>query len=132
VTPSLSIVIPCYNEEQGLPLCIATVDGYVRSKPADSVEVIVVDDGSTDGSWGVLEGLLAGRSGWYGVRLITNRGSHIALRCALRHATGERVVNLPVDLQDPVENVDLLRLAMDEQRVDAVLAVRRTRAQCIS
>jgi glycosyltransferase involved in cell wall biosynthesis len=128
MAPALSIVIPCYNEELGLPLCVATVDRYVRSKPAASVEVIVVDDGSTDGSWGVLEGLLAGRPGWYGVRLITNRGSHIALRCAYRHATGERVVNLPVDLQDPVENVDLLRTAMDDQRVDAVLAVRRTRA----
>jgi polyisoprenyl-phosphate glycosyltransferase len=128
MTPGLSIVIPCYNEEDSLPACIASVDRFIHAKPAGSVEVVVVDDGSTDGSWRILEGLLAGRAGWRAIRLITNRGSHIALRCAYRHAAGARVVNLPVDLQDPVENVDRLQAAMDEQGVDAVLAVRRTRA----
>jgi dolichol-phosphate mannosyltransferase len=124
---SLSVVIACYNEEQALPACIAGVERYVASKPADSVEVVVVDDGSTDGTWRVLQRLIAGRRGWRGVRLIANRGSHVALRCAYRHTTGMRVVNLPVDLQDPIENVDLLRSAMDDQGADAVLAVRRSR-----
>lgn len=125
---SLSIVIPSYNEEQSLPQCIASVDQYLRSKPEGSVEVIVVDDGSADGSWSVLQRLLAGKDSWRAIRFIANRGSHIALRCAYRHARGARVVNVPVDLQDPIENVDLLQAAMDEQHVDAVLAVRRTRA----
>ena len=125
--PALSIVIPCYNEEASLPQCVASVDRYVRSKPAGSVEVIVVDDGSADGSWQVLGQLLDGRSSWRALRFVANRGSHVALRCAFRHAAGSRVVNLPVDLQDPVENIDRLQAAMDEQRVDAVFAVRQTR-----
>jgi dolichol-phosphate mannosyltransferase len=127
MTPSLSIVIPCYNEEQMLPACVASVDRYVASKPAGSVEVVLVDDGSTDGTWSVMQGLLAGRAGWRAIRFMANRGSHIALRCAYRHTSGARVVNLPVDLQEPVENIDVLQRAMDERGVDGVLAVRHTR-----
>ena len=126
--PSLSIVIPCFNEAQSLVGCVAAVDAWIASRPAGTIEVVIVDDGSTDGTWAVLTTLLAGRSDWRAVRLAANRGSHIAMRCAYRHATGARVVNLPVDLQDPIENIDLLEREMDERQVDAVLAVRRTRA----
>ena len=126
-TPALSIVIPCFNEERALPLCIESVSAYVASKPGGSVEVVLVDDGSTDATWTVIQRAAAGRPHWGGIRFITNRGSHIALRCACRYATGARVVNLPVDMQEPVENIDRLLHAMDEQEADAVLAVRRTR-----
>ena len=128
MTPQLSIVIPCFNEEQSLPACVAGVAAYVASKPAGSVEVVLVDDGSTDGTWAAMTRLLQGRAGWRAVRLISNRGSHVALRCAYRHTTGERVVNLPVDLQDPISNIDRFREAMEQQGADAVLAVRQTRA----
>lgn len=126
-SPSLTIVIPCYNEEQALPHCVASVDAYIHGKPAGSVQAVIVDDGSTDGTWKTLERLIGGRAEWRAIRLMANRGSHIALRCAYRHADGERVVNLPVDLQDPIENVDRLVDAMEAQQVDAVLAVRRMR-----
>jgi dolichol-phosphate mannosyltransferase len=125
--PSLSIVIPCFNEEASLPVCVEAVARYVASKPAGSVEVVLVDDGSTDGTWAAINRLTAGRPGWHAVRFITNRGSHMALRCGFRHTAGTRVVNLPVDLQDPVENIDRLQQAMDEERADVVLAVRKTR-----
>ena len=126
--PQLSIVIPCFNEEAALAGCIAGVDRYVSAKPPGSIEVVLVDDGSTDGTWAVVERLFSGRPGWRGIRFIANRGSHMALRAAYRETTGRRVVNLPVDLQDPIENIDRLQQAMDEQGVDAVLAVRKTRA----
>ena len=125
--PALSIVVPCLNEEQGLPACVAGVSAYVASKTPGSIEVVLVDDGSTDRTWEVMRALLASRPGWRAVRFMSNRGSHVALRCAYRHTTGLRVVNLPVDLQDPIENIDRLLHAMDDQGADAVLAVRRTR-----
>lgn len=127
MTPVLTIVIPCYNEEQALPSCIASVDAYMQAKPAGSVDAVIVDDGSTDTTWITLQRLVAGRAEWQAIRLTANRGSHIALRCAYRHAAGDRVVNLPVDLQDPIENIDRLIDTMDAQQVDAVLAVRRAR-----
>jgi dolichol-phosphate mannosyltransferase len=125
--PKLSVVIPCFNEEQALPRCIDGLARYVASKPAGSVEVVVVDDGSTDGTWMAIKGLIADRPGWRAVRLISNRGSHVAVRCGYRQTTGARVVNLPVDLQDPIENIDRLHDAMDLQGADAVLAVRQAR-----
>lgn len=127
IAPSLSIVIPCFNEEQSLPSCVEGVERYVASKPTESVEIVLVDDGSTDGTWRVMQRLLAGRPRWHAVRLMANRGSHVALRCAYRHTTGMRVVNVPVDLQDPIENIDRLQSAMDAQGADAVLAVRQSR-----
>ncbi len=126
-SPGLSIVIPCFNEEHALPRCIAGVRAFVESKPAGSVEVVLVDDGSTDATWTVMQGLIGGRPGWRAIRFMANRGSHIALRCAYRHTTGARVVNLPVDLQEPVANIDRLMQVMDQRDVDGVLAVRQTR-----
>jgi polyisoprenyl-phosphate glycosyltransferase len=126
--PDLSIVVPCFNEESELPRCIAAIDQYVAAKRPGSVEVVMVDDGSVDATWSIIRRAADGRPCWRGLRFMSNRGSHIALRCACRYATGARVVNLPVDLQEPVENIDRLQQAMDAQQVDAVLAVRRTRA----
>jgi polyisoprenyl-phosphate glycosyltransferase len=126
-TPDLSIVIPCFNEEQSLPACVAALDRYVASRPGQVIEVVFVDDGSTDGTWRLMQTLLASHPRWHAMRLMANRGSHIALRCGFRCSTGARVVNLPADLQEPIENIDRLWRAMDEQKVDGVLAVRQTR-----
>jgi dolichol-phosphate mannosyltransferase len=100
----------------------------VSSKAPGAIEIVMVDDGSTDGTWRLIQAAAAGRPYWRAIQFITNRGSHIALRCACRYSSGARVVNLPVDLQEPVENIDRLIGAMDEQHADAVLAVRRSRA----
>jgi glycosyltransferase involved in cell wall biosynthesis len=127
MTPAISIIVPCFNEEAELPRCIAAVERYVASRAPGSIEIVMVDDGSTDRTWEVIRQAAAGRTYWRAIRLITNRGSHTALRCACRYATGSRVVNLPVDLQEPVENIDKLSASMDERGADAVLAVRRTR-----
>ncbi len=125
--PAISIIVPCFNEERELPRCIAAIERYIASSPPGSIEIVMVDDGSTDGTWQVIQRAAAAKPYWRAIRFITNRGSHIALRCACRYATGARVVNLPVDLQEPVENIDKLLQAMDGQQAEAVLAVRRTR-----
>ena len=127
MTPAISIIVPCFNEEAELPRCIAAIDRYIATKAPGSIEIVMVDDGSTDTTWTVIQHAAAGRPYWRAIRFITNRGSHIALRCACRYASGSRVVNLPVDLQEPIENIDKLQQAMDERNADAVLAVRRTR-----
>lgn len=125
--PAVSIIVPCFNEERELPRCIEAIERYVASKTPGSIEIVMIDDGSTDGTWQAIQRAAAAKPYWRGIRFITNRGSHIALRCACRYASGARVVNLPVDLQEPVENIDELLAAMDAQQAEAVLAVRRTR-----
>lgn len=127
--PRLSIVIPCYNEEQTIPVCVAALQRYIAAQPPGSrpIEVVFVDDGSKDGTWAALNAAVEGRPGWRAVRLMTNRGSHVALRCAYRHTTGDRVANLPVDLQDPLENIERMMEIMDRTGADGVLAVRRSR-----
>ena len=127
MTPTLSIIVPCFNEEAELPRCVAAIERYIATKAPGSIEIVMVDDGSTDGTWEIIRQAAAGKTYWRAIRFITNRGSHTALRCACRYATGSRVVNLPVDLQEPVDNIDKLQDSMDERRADAVLAVRRSR-----
>jgi polyisoprenyl-phosphate glycosyltransferase len=127
IKPSVSIVLPCYHEQESLPRCIEALDAYAATKPAGWLEVVFVDDGSRDGTWDLLERAVSGREGWRAVRFLRNSGSHIAIRCGYRYTHGERVVNLPVDLQDPVENIDLLLERMNETNADAVLAVRKER-----
>jgi dolichol-phosphate mannosyltransferase len=127
MTPQLSIVVPCFNEEQALPACVAGLEAYIASRPGETVEIVFVDDGSTDRTWATLERLIKSRPHWRALRFMANRGSHIALRAAYRLARGERVVNLPADLQDPIENIDQLQSAMDANGADVVLAVRRRR-----
>ncbi|HZR26910.1 MAG TPA: glycosyltransferase [Vicinamibacterales bacterium] len=128
MTPDISIIVPCFNEEVELPRCIEALDRYIATKRPGSIEVVMVDDGSSDRTWSMIKGAAETRPHWRGLRLMANRGSHIALRCACRYSTGARVVNLPVDLQEPVDNIDRLQGTMDAQQVDVVCAVRRSRA----
>jgi glycosyltransferase involved in cell wall biosynthesis len=128
MTPAVSIIVPCFNEERDLPRCVLALERYVATKAPGSVEIVMVDDGSTDATWSLIRRAADGRPYWRALRFITNRGSHMALRAACRYAAGARIVNLPVDLQEPVENVDRLLEALQAEQADAVLAVRRSRA----
>jgi polyisoprenyl-phosphate glycosyltransferase len=126
--PALTIVVPCFNEELGLAACAEVIAAWVDKRPAGSIEVVMVDDGSSDGTWKVMKSIVASQPNFRALKLLTNRGAHIALRCGYRAARGHRVVNLPADLQEPIDNLDLLMKEMDENGADAVLAVRRSRA----
>ena len=105
--PLLSFVIPAWNEEEALPTTIERVAAVVASdeRLAGNTEVVVVNDGSTDDtSWAArkaLSGLLPGKV----VDLAANVGSHGAIRCGLRHASGDSVVILSADGQDPPETI---------------------------
>ncbi|GMV08151.1 MAG: glycosyl transferase [Gemmatimonadota bacterium] len=109
--PSLSAVVPVYNSEGTLP---ALVDELARVLPdvAHRWEVILVNDGSRDGSRAVLESLAAGRPQVRVVDLARNFGQHAALLCGVRRATGELVVTLDDDLQHPPEEIPRLLEAL--------------------
>lgn len=98
---NLSVVVPCYNEEENLN------DFYVEMKKAiiqsgvKSYEIILVDDGSKDQSWPIIQNLCAFDSFVKGVKLSRNFGHQAALTAGLIEARGEYVFIIDADLQDP-------------------------------
>jgi undecaprenyl-phosphate 4-deoxy-4-formamido-L-arabinose transferase len=124
--PVLSVVIPVYNEEAGLPALFA------RLYPAlDALqlpyEVIFVNDGSRDRSATLLKDQFAVRPDVTRVILFNaNYGQHLAILAGFERVRGERIVTLDADLQNPPEEVGNLLAAMDAG-ADYVGGVRRTR-----
>jgi len=119
----LSVVVPVFNEEAVLALFHARLSGVLATCTGVH-EIIYVDDGSTDGSRRVLEGLQA-TSACVGVaRLSRNFGKERAMTAGLELARGEAVIILDVDLQDPPE---LIPAMLDAWRAGAdVVNMRRT------
>ena len=111
--PTLSIVIPVFNEEENIPLL---ADEIRRALDPQGIayEVIAVDDGSTDGSWSRLEAARAADPRWILVALRRNFGQTAALSAGFDHAQGKVIVPLDGDLQnDPADIPRLLALAAE-------------------
>jgi polyisoprenyl-phosphate glycosyltransferase len=131
-TPTLSIVVPIYNEQAVLPELLARIDA-VRDRlhkhegiPEGGIEVVVVNDGSTDHSFAVLKSHCETHPHDVLINLSRNHGHQLAITAGLDHARGDAVVIIDGDLQDPPEFiVDLYRKYLEGY--DVVYAVRNTR-----
>jgi undecaprenyl-phosphate 4-deoxy-4-formamido-L-arabinose transferase len=125
--PQLSVVIPVYNEEQGLQAL------FDRLYPAldqlgISYEVLFVNDGSRDRSAAILREQFQKRPDVTRVILFNgNFGQHMAIMAAFEHSRGQRIVTLDADLQNPPEDTGLLLAKMDEGH-DYVGSIRRQRS----
>jgi len=118
-----SVIIPVYNGAETLELLIQRL-GEVLPGAADAFEVILVNDGSPDNSWEIIE-QLAARNPWVvGTRLIRNFGQHNATLCGIRQARYETIVTMDDDLQNPPEEIPLL-LAQLAKGYDVVYGVPR-------
>jgi glycosyltransferase involved in cell wall biosynthesis len=96
-TPELSVVVPLYNEESSLRELSKAVHDVLENY---SYELIFVDDGSTDGSWQVIEELRGDCPGVKGIRFRRNYGKSDALQAGFSQASGKYVITLDADLQD--------------------------------
>jgi len=106
----ISVIIPLFNEDESLP---ELYDWIARVMQANnySFEVIFVNDGSTDNSWGVIQGLAAAHPQAKGIRFRKNQGKSNALNVGFKHAQGDVVITMDADLQDSPEEIpDLYRL----------------------
>lgn len=110
--PSVSLVIPVYNEEQTLAEVHRRVTAALQElgKP---YEVIVVDDGSRDGTWAIVERLAAEDAHVRAVRLKRNFGQHPAMHAGLVRARGDVVVTMDADLQNVPEDLPRLVAAVE-------------------
>ena len=124
---ALSIVAPCYDEGAGLRAFYDRVIAACSNSHVQDYEIILVDDGSHDNTWEVLEELAVTDHRLIGVRLMRNYGHQLASTAGLAVSRGHRVMLIDADLQDPPELlVDMLRL-MDEG-ADVVYGKRTLRA----
>ena len=100
----LSIVIPLFNEEESLPELLSWIDHALASLSVN-FEVILIDDGSTDGSWSVIESLIPQHPPVTAIRFSKNYGKSQALHAGFARAKGRVVVTMDADLQDSPEEI---------------------------
>jgi dolichol-phosphate mannosyltransferase len=121
----ISIVTPAFNEAENLAGLHARIV-ETMTKLAVKWEWIVVDDHSRDGTFAVIQRLSAGDPRVRGVRLARNSGSHVAIACGMNLATGDAVIMMAADLQDPPETIGAM-LERWSRGAQIVWAVRRSR-----
>lgn len=122
----ISVVVPLYNEAESLPELIAWIDRVMRREML-RYEVILVDDGSDDDSWPVIEQLKARYPAVRGIRFARNYGKSAALFCGFDAAAGEVVVTMDADLQDSPDEIPALRRMILDQGYDLVSGWKRRR-----
>jgi glycosyltransferase involved in cell wall biosynthesis len=130
--PDISVVIPLYNEEESLPELAAWIARVCRAEGL-SYEVIFVDDGSTDGSWGVVERLAAEAPGIVrGIKFSRNYGKSAALYSGFEAARGEVIITMDADLQDSPDEIPELRRMIAEEGYDLVSGWKKERHDPLS
>lgn len=125
--PSLSVVIPCYNEEGGLAPLLSRLLPVCQASFGHSFEIILIDDGSKDLTWQDIVSNADLVSNVVGLKLSRNYGHQKALSAGLNHARGDYIFVLDADLQDPPELLASM-LQMVRQGTDVVYGQRRARA----
>ncbi len=105
------MVVPCYNEEQRLPRTVEQIERYLDAKKAP-YELILVDDGSADGTRQVMDAAAARHDGVRVEALPRNRGKGRALAVGVTSATGDEILLTDADLSTPIEELDKLQAAL--------------------
>ena len=110
----ISVIVPLLNEKESLPELIARIAAVMKDN-GYSYEVIMVDDGSDDGSWDEILHQAEGNSAVHGIRFRRNYGKSAALYCGFEKAQGDVVFTMDADLQDlPEEIPEMYRMVKDE------------------
>ena len=125
--PSLSIVVPCFNEEACLRVLHERLTGAARAAVGEDYELVLVNDGSRDGSWAIMQEMAAGDPRLLAVNLSRNHGHQLALTAGLDLCSGETILIIDADLQDPPELLAPMLETMRESGADVVYGVRKSR-----
>ena len=111
--PSISVVIPVYNGSATLSPLIDRLR-IVLDRLATPYEIVLVNDGSRDGSWATIESLALRYSEIVGIDLMRNYGQHNALLCGIRRSRNDVIITLDDDLQQPPEEIPRLLAKLHE------------------
>ena len=121
---NISVVVPLYNEAESLPELAAWIDRVMREN-GFSYELILIDDGSSDGSWEEVERLKTQYPAIRGIGFARNYGKSAALYCGFAAAEGEVVITMDADLQDSPDEIPELRRMILEEGYDLVSGTAR-------
>ena len=122
----VSIVVPLLNEEESLPELCAWIDRVVTANNF-SYEIMLVDDGSDDNSWQVIEQLRAKNPNIKGIRFQRNYGKSAALNEGFKASSGDVVITMDADLQDSPDEIPGLRKMIVEDGFDMVSGWKKVR-----
>ncbi len=121
--PDLSVIIPAYNEERRLPKTIERIEAYLSARSL-AAEIIVVDDGSSDGSAALIESY---RKRVPALRIVSNGRNHgkgFSVRHGMLEARGEIALFTDADLSTPIEEADKLIAALTKEGCDVAIGSR--------
>jgi glycosyltransferase involved in cell wall biosynthesis len=127
----VSVVVPLFNEEESLPELCAWIN-KVATENNYTYEVVLVDDGSTDDSWTVIEKLSENNAHIKGIKFQRNYGKSAALNEGFKIVTGEVVITMDADLQDSPDEIPLLRNMLLEGKYDLISGWKKKRHDPLS
>ncbi|HEX8355775.1 MAG TPA: glycosyltransferase family 2 protein [Segetibacter sp.] len=127
----VSIVVPLFNEEDSLPELCAWIERVVTDNGL-SYEIVLIDDGSTDESWEVIENLIAKNNCIKAIKFQRNYGKSAALNEGFKAAKGEVVITMDADMQDSPDEIPELRRMIIEDGYDLVSGWKKKRYDPIS
>lgn len=122
----ISVIVPLYNEEDSLPKLYEWVD-KVMTDNKFSYEIIFINDGSTDGSWRIIEQLKSQSPHVKGIKFRHNYGKSPALYCGFRAAEGDVVITMDADLQDSPDEIPELYSMITKDDYDLVSGWKKKR-----
>ncbi|MBN1986070.1 MAG: glycosyltransferase family 2 protein [Prolixibacteraceae bacterium] len=122
----ISVVVPLFNEEESLP----ELTGWIKKVMDEnnfSYEIILIDDGSIDDSWNVVEKLQTQNQNIKGIKFRRNYGKSAALYCGFEAAHGEVIITMDADLQDSPDEIPELFRMITEEGYDLVSGWKKKR-----
>ena len=127
----ISIIIPLFNEEESLPELCSWIE-KVMNKNNYSYEVLLMDDGSKDKSWSVIENISSKNSNIKGIKFRRNYGKSAALNIGFQKAIGNVVITMDADLQDSPDEIPALYDKIMKEGYDLVSGWKQKRYDPLS
>lgn len=124
----LSVIIPFYNEEESLEMVCREAQAVLSARPGLSWELVMVNDGSGDGTPAIMDALAGERERFRSIHIFPNSGQSAALEAGFRAARGDLIATLDGDGQNDPGDILLLLDEMDKRGVDMMCGIRRKRA----